>query len=97
MKSYNEFREENESNEPNQFNEELERKVIVVRKKGMGWEARFPAVDTTLGVGQDPIEAVKNLWTFPNDTGEDWEREDRKHRYTLGMEDRYRRNQGPAV
>lgn len=62
-----------------------EKTTIVVRKRGLGWEASFPAVDTTLGVGQDPIEAVKNLWSHPNDTGEDWEREDRLHRFRMNQ------------
>jgi len=80
MKSYKEFKE---STEPEEVNEELKPKTtIVIRKKGIGWEARYPAVDTTLGMGEDPIEAVKNLWNQPGaDNQEDWEREGRLMRF----------------
>ena len=80
MKSYKEFREQSE-----ELNEERGHQVIVVRKRGMGWEATYPAVDTTAGHGLDPIEAVKNLWNQPGTGDEDWEREDRLHRFRMNQ------------
>lgn len=58
-------------------------KIIIVIVKpsegGMGWEARFKDVDTTLGTGQTEDEAVKNLLAHPENLGfDDWEREHRK-------------------
>lgn len=95
MKSYKEFRESTELD----VNEDLGRPktTIVIRKKGIGWEARYPAVDTTAGYGEDPIEAVKNLWNQPGAGDEDWEREGRKHDYMMDPMKSFRRNQGPAV
>jgi hypothetical protein len=53
--------------------------TIVIKKKGIGWEARFPGVETTLGTGQTPEEALTNLLRHPEGTGfEDWGRENRK-------------------
>jgi len=86
VKSYKEFKEQTLPEEVQEINEEIQKTTIVIRKKGLGWEARFPAVNTTLGIGEDPIEAVKNLLNHPEGTGEDWEREGRLQRFRLSQE-----------
>jgi len=50
--------------------------TIILQRKKMGWEARYSDSETSLGIGQDPMEALKNL--IEPAAWDDFEREHRK-------------------